>query len=120
MTVLAIRGEVVLFAEKRKKAGVAKVQPLPMRIKTMARQAPWRMIEIVQRYRKDQVLLVDGLISELRKAGVPKEEVNRSNIIRLAVDLGLAVLEEVTVPELLQELQSEHNRKYDAFPTPNS
>jgi len=91
-----------------------------MRIKTMARHAPWRMIEIVQRYRKDQVSLVDGLISELRKAGVPKEEVNRSNIIRLAVDLGLAVLEEVTVPELLEELQNEHNRKYDALPTPNS
>lgn len=84
----------------------------------MAKKAPWRMVEMVQRYRKDQVSLVDGLILELRKAGVPKEEVNRSNIIRLAVDLGLAVLEEVTVPELLEELQNEHNRKYDAATAP--
>lgn len=84
----------------------------------MARHAPWRMTEIAQRFRGDQIELADLLVLSLREAGLNKEEVNRSNIIRLAVDLGFAVLEEVTVPELLEELQNEHNRKYDAATAP--
>ena len=84
----------------------------------MAKYRNWRMEKINQRFRKDQIELIDGLVESLVDAGAEAEAVNRSNVLRLSVDLGLAVLEEVTVPELIEELQREHNRKYHTAPAP--
>lgn len=84
----------------------------------MAKYRKWRMEKINQRFRRDQIDLIDGLVASLVDAGAEAETVNRSNVLRLSVDLGLAVLEEVTVPELLEELQREHDRKYDTSPAP--
>lgn len=84
----------------------------------MAKKAPWRMVRMDQRFRADQVEAIDGLIEKLHSEGLRREEVNRSNLCRLAFDLGLAVLEDLIIPELLEELQREHNRKYDVLTVP--
>lgn len=81
-----------------------------------------RLPRVIFHWRPDQAEKLDEIEAFLVRRGV---EVDRSKLIRLALDLGFDILERFTIPDVVTELEIQKQRAYystrpNLWPTPEN